>query len=177
MLCWLQLMQAKKWVVITPLPAGSPLACNYLPIKIYPASYLTEQLHRQSASQPAVFIQTRLRNTMVRNTSANQGHMARTGARAPTKLEGWWGCNLEQAGDQARFGDSKELISVQFQEDPKGEGFFPWSSPAAPFSTASLQPLQGTLLCCFQSNGQKHTAKKLHTQRQNLLLCPGNFGH
>lgn len=175
MLCWLQLMQAKKWVAITLLPTGSPLACHHLPIKIYPASYLTEQLHGQSPSRPAVFVQASLRNITVRNASANQGHLARSGARAATKLAGWWGCNLEQAGASGKVWGLQGAHQCPVSGRPKRRGLSLWSFPAAPSNRTSLRPLQGTLLCYFKHNGQKYTAKKLHTQRRKLLLCPGNL--
>lgn len=41
----------------------------------------------ESPSQPAVFIQAGLKNTAIRNASANQGHTARRGTRATAR----WG--------------------------------------------------------------------------------------
>lgn len=177
MLCWLQLMQAKKWAVITPSsPQVLPeLVTTFLSkftlLHIWQSSFTGNcALSQLPSYRPGWEIPwlEMLQLPKVIWPGAGQG-----------KLWSWQADEaaiLEQAGGSGKIWGQQGAHLHPVSGRPERKGLSPRSFPAASSNRTSLRPLQGTLLCCFQHNSQKYTAKKLYTQRQKLLHR-GNFGH
>lgn len=124
----------------------------------------------RSPSRPAVFIHAGLKNTTIRNASANQGHTARGRTRATARRAGWGGCELQQAGAPGKLGGSKDLSGgSRFRKTWKERGLLLEVSSSSIWHRKSLTSAKGH--CSAVSNTMPKNAQPKSFTDKDKASC------
>lgn len=126
----------------------------------------------QSPSHPAVFIQAGLKNTAIRNVSANWGHTGQ--ARDKGNCEVGRLGRLQAAassGTRQALGRARSSVVGPVSGRPERRGLSSWRFWAAPSNRASLQPLQEAIALLFPTRCPKiHSQKASCTKTKPLVI-------